>query len=89
MDRGAWQAAVHGVTEVRHDLATKLIRILPYLGITYKNSAITWHHKTPCAAYLKELRVKRTLVNSQYLVLSQLSQYSTLGVLPVLGVSLS
>ena len=24
MDRGAWQAAVHGVTRVRHDLATKL-----------------------------------------------------------------
>ena len=24
MDRGAWQATVHGVTRVRHDLATKL-----------------------------------------------------------------
>ena len=23
MDRGAWQAAVHGITRVRHDLATK------------------------------------------------------------------
>ena len=23
MDRGAWQTAVHGVTRVRHDLATK------------------------------------------------------------------
>ena len=23
MDRGAWQAAVHGVERVRHDLATK------------------------------------------------------------------
>ena len=23
MDRGAWQATVHGVTGVRHDLATK------------------------------------------------------------------
>ena len=23
MDRGAWQAAVHGVTRVRHDLANK------------------------------------------------------------------
>ena len=23
MDRGAWQATVHGVTRVRHDLATK------------------------------------------------------------------
>ena len=23
MDREAWQAAVHGVTKVRHDLATK------------------------------------------------------------------
>ena len=23
MDRGAWQAAVHGVARVRHDLATK------------------------------------------------------------------
>ena len=23
MDRGAWQAIVHGVTRVRHDLATK------------------------------------------------------------------
>ena len=23
MDRGAWQAAVHGVTKVRYDLATK------------------------------------------------------------------
>ena len=24
MDRGAWQAAVHGVTRVGHNLATKL-----------------------------------------------------------------
>ena len=23
MDRGAWQATVHGVARVRHDLATK------------------------------------------------------------------
>ena len=23
MDRGAWQATVHGVTRVRHDLASK------------------------------------------------------------------
>ena len=23
MDRGAWQAIVHGVTRVKHDLATK------------------------------------------------------------------
>ena len=23
MDRGVWQATVHGVTRVRHDLATK------------------------------------------------------------------
>ena len=23
MDRGAWQAIVHGVTKVRHDLVTK------------------------------------------------------------------
>ena len=23
MDRGAWQATVHGVAKVRHDLATK------------------------------------------------------------------
>ena len=23
MDRGAWRATVHGVTRVRHDLATK------------------------------------------------------------------
>ena len=23
MDRGAWQATVHGVTRVRHDLTTK------------------------------------------------------------------
>ena len=23
MDRGAWQATVHGVTRVRHDLVTK------------------------------------------------------------------
>ena len=23
MDRGAWRATVHGITRVRHDLATK------------------------------------------------------------------
>ena len=23
MDRGTWQATVHGITEVRHDLATR------------------------------------------------------------------
>ena len=29
MDRGAWQAAVHGITKVGHDLATK-----PLLSLT-------------------------------------------------------
>ena len=29
MDRGAWQAIVHGVARVRHDLATK-----PQSGVT-------------------------------------------------------
>ena len=28
MDRGTWQATVHGVTRVGHDLATKLPPIL-------------------------------------------------------------
>ena len=27
-DRGAWQATVHGVAKVRHDLATKLLQKL-------------------------------------------------------------
>ena len=38
MDRGAWQATVHGVTRVRHNLATKpppppLILKLQYFGL--------------------------------------------------------
>ena len=28
MDRGAWQATVHGVIRVRHNLATKLLLLL-------------------------------------------------------------
>ena len=28
MDRGTWQATVHGVSRVRHDLATKLLLLL-------------------------------------------------------------
>ena len=27
MDRGAWWATVHGIPRVRHDLATKQLRI--------------------------------------------------------------
>ena len=30
MDRGAWQATVHGVARVRHDLATKQHQILHF-----------------------------------------------------------
>ena len=29
MDRGAWQATVHGVTRIGHDLATKPPRPIP------------------------------------------------------------
>ena len=37
MDRGAWQATVHGVATVRHDLATKpppqaILTAFTYLG---------------------------------------------------------
>ena len=32
MDRGAWQAIVHGVARVGHDLATKPLQ--PYIHIT-------------------------------------------------------
>ena len=32
MDRGAWQATVHGVTRVRHNLGTKLLLLCPFLG---------------------------------------------------------
>ena len=28
MDRGAWQAIVHGVARVGHDLATKLLKLI-------------------------------------------------------------
>ena len=31
MDRGAWQATVHGVTRVGHDLATKPLPIYYYV----------------------------------------------------------
>ena len=35
MDRGAWQATVHGVARVRHDLATILLRLCSYKLIWY------------------------------------------------------
>ena len=34
MDRGAWQATVHGVLRVRHNLATKP---LPFLLFTFSH----------------------------------------------------
>ena len=34
MDRGAWQATVHGVSRVRHDLATKSHHHLPSAHIS-------------------------------------------------------
>ena len=41
VDRGAWQATVHGVTRVRHDLATKPPP--PSLSYLHKTSALcTW-----------------------------------------------
>ena len=35
MDRGAWQATVHGITRVGHNLATKPLPVIP----TVKNKA--------------------------------------------------
>ena len=35
MDRGAWQATVHGVTRVGHDLATKPPLSFRYNAIAY------------------------------------------------------
>ena len=39
MDRGAWQATVHGVPRVKHDLVTKerdlLIKLLHYIGLPW------------------------------------------------------
>ena len=32
MDRGAWQATVHGVTRVGYNLVTKLLLLCPFLG---------------------------------------------------------
>ena len=37
MDRGAWWAIVHGVARVRHDLATKPLRISEVSPHTSKN----------------------------------------------------
>ena len=36
MDRGAWQATVHGVTRVRHDLVTKQILLKVFLELGSK-----------------------------------------------------
>ena len=36
MDRGAWQAAVHGVARVRHDLVTKP----PYMYVYYQSQLL-------------------------------------------------
>ena len=33
MDRGAWRAAVHGVTRVRHDLVTEHTHTQTYLSV--------------------------------------------------------
>ena len=36
VDRGAWQATVHGVTRVRHNLATKPILLKVFLELGSK-----------------------------------------------------
>ena len=33
MDRGAWQATVHGVTKSQHDSVTKQVQIYLYLSV--------------------------------------------------------
>ena len=33
MDRGAWRATVHGVTRVRHNLATKPLSTKPAFAV--------------------------------------------------------
>ena len=42
MDRGAWQATVHGVARVGHDLATKQHHMFPSLFIS--NAAYNLDH---------------------------------------------
>ena len=54
MDRGAWQAIVHGVTRVRHDLVTKQppdIYIHMYITYTYVSTYIT------CICYILSLGI--------------------------------
>ena len=44
MDRGAWQAIVHGVARVGHNLATKPPPPLPKLGLRSNYREGTQHH---------------------------------------------
>ena len=41
MDRGSWLALVHGVTSVRHDLASKQNNVEIYIYIAYAQSSLT------------------------------------------------
>ena len=44
MDRGAWQATVHGIARVRHDLATKLLQNCNLLSNSSENFIHTQSH---------------------------------------------
>ena len=58
MDRGAWQAIVHGITRVRHDLETKAPpppdeKTLEVGSTTISMFNITEHLKTLCEKWLR------------------------------------
>ena len=42
MDRGTWQATVHGVARVRHDLVTPPNQTKPNHGLTYHSICLCW-----------------------------------------------
>ena len=44
MDRGAWQATVHGIARVRHDLATKPNQAIPE-NFKVTKMKISWQSK--------------------------------------------
>ena len=56
MDRGAWQATVHGVARVRHDLATKYgAHPFKYFDVLTHLDLMTAFQGKPCYYHLFRL----------------------------------
>ena len=63
MDRGAWQATVHGVTRVGYDLATRSSSSYVYVYVTYTFCMYIFHNLFYLTHIISSVQFSRSVMS--------------------------